>query len=93
FDIPENYNLGIAWQASPMLKNASAETMEPLRRMFGQSLVAASDLAAGTVITQESLSCRKPGHGIAASNVGSVLGKKLKHAVKAAQFLKQEDFE
>ena len=80
-------------KASPMLKNASAETMEPLRRMFGQSLVAATDLAAGTGITQESLSCRKPGHGIAAGDYTTVIGKKLRHAVKAAQFLQLEDFE
>jgi N-acetylneuraminate synthase len=67
--------------------------MEPLRRMFGQSLVAATDLAAGTVITLESLSCRKPGHGIAAANYTVVIGKKLRHAVKATQFLQLEDFE
>ncbi len=80
-------------QASPMLKNASAETMEPLRRMFGQSLVAATDLAEGTVITRENLSCRKPGHGIPAADVTSILGKKLKHAVKTAQFLNLDDLE
>ena len=80
-------------KASPMHKNALAQTMEPLRRMFGQSLVAAADLAAGTVITRENLSCRKPGHGISAADVTTVLGKKLKHAVEAAQFLKQEDFD
>lgn len=79
--------------ASPLPKNASAGEMEPLRCMFGQSLIAAADLVAGTVLTRDHLSCRKPGHGIAAAEYTSVLGKKLKHAVKAAQFLKQEDFE
>jgi len=79
--------------ASPMAKNASAEQMEPLRRMFGQSLVAGADLPAGAVLTRENLSCRKPGHGISASDVNSVIGKKLKHAVKAAQFLDLDDFQ
>lgn len=79
--------------ASPLVKDASAETMEPLRKMFGQSLVAAADLAAGMVLTKENLSCRKPGHGISATDVESVLGKKLKHAVKAAQFLSVGDLE
>ncbi|WP_395739724.1 N-acetylneuraminate synthase family protein [Prosthecobacter sp.] len=80
-------------KAHPFPKDSVAEALEPLRRMFGQSLVAASDLAAGTVITRENLSCRKPCHGIPAADYTSVLGKKLKHAVNAAQFLKLEDFE
>lgn len=77
--------------ASPTVKDASAETMEPLRRMFGQSLVAATDLEAGTILTRDHLSCRKPGHGISAANVEIVLGKTLKYAVKAAQFLSVDD--
>lgn len=80
-------------KANPFPKDLVAETLEPLRRMFGQSLVAAADLAAGTVIAVGDLSCRKPGHGIAAADYTSLIGRKLKHAVKAAQFLKQEDFE
>ncbi len=79
--------------ANPMVKDASAEQMEPLRRMFGQSLVAATDLQAGTVLSRDNLSCRKPGHGISAANVESVVGRKLKGTVKAAQFLRHEDFE
>lgn len=80
-------------KANPFPKDSVAETLEPLRRMFGQSLVAAVDLPAGTVLKREDLSCRKPGHGIAATDYTSLIGRKLKHAVKAAQFLKQEDFE
>lgn len=80
-------------KASPMLKNASADQMGPLRRMFGQSLVSAVDLEPGTVLTRENLSCRKPGHGIPAANVTSVIGKRLKRAVKAAQFLAPDDLE
>lgn len=80
-------------KASPMVKNASAETMEPLRRMFGQSLVAATDLEAGAELARDHLSCRKPGHGISAADIESVIGRKLKHAVKAAQFLSADDFQ
>lgn len=80
-------------KAHPFPKDSVAEALEPLRRMFGQSLVAASDLAGGTVIAVENLSCRKPCHGIPAADYTSVIGKKLRHAIKAAQFLKPEDFE
>lgn len=80
-------------KASPMIKDASAEHLEPLRRMFGQSLVAATDLAEGTVLTRDDLSCRKPAHGITTANLESVVGRKLRSAVKSAQFLRYEDFE
>ena len=76
----------------PIDKKANAEQMGPMRKMFGQSLVAATDLEAGTVICKENLSCRKPGTGIPSANINSVLGKKLRVPVKASQFLKLDDF-
>ena len=76
----------------PIDKKATAEQMGPMRKMFGQSLVAATDLEAGTVICKENLSCRKPGTGIPSANINSVLGKKLRVPVKASQFLKLDDF-
>lgn len=78
--------------ASPIQKNVCAEQFEQMRRMFGQSLVAAVDLAAGTEMTRDHISCRKPGHGIPSSDVDLLIGKKLKHAVAAAQFLSFDDF-
>ena len=76
----------------PIDKKATAEQMGPMRKMFGQSFVAATDLEAGTVICKENLSCRKPGTGIPSANINSVLGKKLRIPVKASQFLKLDDF-
>jgi N,N'-diacetyllegionaminate synthase len=79
--------------ASPLEKNVAAGQLDQLRRMFGQSLVAAVDLKSGTVLTREHLSCRKPGYGIPTSDVESVIGKTLKHAVKATQFLSLDDLQ
>jgi N,N'-diacetyllegionaminate synthase len=79
--------------ASPLEKNVSAGQLDQLRRMFGQSLVAACDLAPGTVLTREHLSCRKPGYGIPASEVGTVEGRTLKRAVKASEFLQSDDLQ
>ena len=79
--------------ASPLEKNVSAGQLDQLRRMFGQSIVAACDLEAGTILTREHLSCRKPGYGIPTAEVEAVIGKTLKHAVKAAQFLSLDDFQ
>jgi N,N'-diacetyllegionaminate synthase len=77
----------------PIEKDFLAGQLDPLRRMFGQSLVASADLPAGTVIDRSHLSCRKPGHGIAVSELDSIIGRKLRHAVNAVQFLNVEDFE
>lgn len=79
--------------AHPMEKDSLASELDTLRRMFRQGLVAAIDLPAGTIIDRSHLSCRKPCHGISASDVQSVTGRKLKRAVKAVQFLSLEDFE
>lgn len=79
--------------ASPIKKNVCSENLGQMRRMFGQSLVAAVDLESGTELTRDAISCRKPGHGIPTSDVGFVIGRKLKRAVKAAQFLSFDDFQ
>ena len=44
--------------------------------MFGQGLVAAHDLPAGSLISPESLSTRKPLRGIPASRYDAVLGRR-----------------
>lgn len=79
--------------ASPLEKNVSAGQLDQLRRMFGQSIVTACELKAGTVLTRDHLSCRKPGYGIPTADVEAVIGKTLKHPVKAAQFLSLDDFQ
>lgn len=79
--------------SNPLRKDTEAGQLEQLRSMFGQSLVAVADLPAGTVLTRDHLSCRKPGSGIQAAEVESVMGCKLKRAVKAMQFLDRSDLE
>ena len=79
--------------AHPAQKDMVAAHLDPLRRMFGQSLVSAADLPAGTTLNRSHISCRKPGHGIPSSEVELVIGRRLKHAVKALTFLTVEDFE
>ena len=79
--------------ANPLQKNTAAGQLDQLRRMFGQSLVAAVDLPVGTVLAREHLSCRKPGYGIPSSDVEAVIGKTIRRAVKATAFLGMEDLE
>ncbi len=76
---------------APIEKNSAAGQMEAMRKMFSQSLVVAGDMPAGVVLAREHLSCRKPGHGIPASEWPDVVGKTLRRALKAAEFIKPED--
>lgn len=63
--------------ASPVDKDRFAQSAEPLRKLFSKSLVAKRKLCAGTVLAAEDLGFKKPGDGIAASRVDTVIGKRL----------------
>lgn len=77
--------------ASPVDKDGMAGEMEPLRRMFTKSVVARTDLAAGTVLAQEHLAVKKPGGGIPAARMAEVVGVRLRRTVKADEPLREED--
>ncbi|MCC6217541.1 MAG: N-acetylneuraminate synthase family protein [Polyangiaceae bacterium] len=76
---------------APVDKDAAAERLAPTRRIFGKSLVAARDLEAGTSLTRSDLDARKPGIGLAASVVDTVIGRRLTRAVRAGEHLVPED--
>lgn len=79
--------------ANPVNKEAEAAGLDRMRKMFGQSLVAASELAPGTVLCAEHLSTRKPLAGIPASEFSNVLGAKLRRSIKPGEFLQSADIE
>jgi N,N'-diacetyllegionaminate synthase len=70
-------------RANPVDKEASAARYQDLRSVFNQGLVAAQDLAAGSLLEPESLSTRKPLRGIPASQYEAVLGRRLRVALAA----------
>jgi N-acetylneuraminate synthase len=63
--------------------------MLPTRRLFTKSLVAKIDLPEGTVLTPECLVLRKPGTGIPADKLASIMGRRLKSAVAAGELLQE----
>lgn len=77
----------------PVDKDVLSEEMRPLRKLFTKSVVAMTDLAAGTILSSEHLTFKKPGTGIAVERVGEVLGRKLRQAVSADQLLSLDDLE
>lgn len=78
---------------NPVDKDMLSEEMLPLRRLFTKSAVATVDLPAGTVLSIEHLTFKKPGTGIAVERVGEILGRKLRRTVPADTLLSQEDIE
>lgn len=79
--------------ASPVDKDGMAVEMEPLRRMFTKSVVARSDLKAGTVLADEHLAVKKPGGGLPAARLPELIGRRLARAVGVDEPLRVEDLE
>jgi N-acetylneuraminate synthase len=77
----------------PVDKDLLSEEMRPLRRLFTKSVVAKSDLPAGTVLSSEHLAFKKPGTGIAVERVGEILGRRLRRTVPVDTLLSQDDLE
>lgn len=80
-------------KANPVNKDVAAQGMAELKRTFGKSVVAARELPAGTRLSEADLALKKPGTGIPAAQLKSVLGRKLKQAVKADTLLAEADLE
>jgi N,N'-diacetyllegionaminate synthase len=76
---------------SPLDKDADAARSKDLRAIFTKSVVARTDIAAGTLLTRELLAFKKPGHGIPAAQYEALLGRELKRAVAMDHFFSMGD--
>lgn len=70
-------------------KPAAAE--QNVAQVARRSLVAARDVASGTVLTEHDIACKRPGTGIAPTFVGQVLGRRAVRAISAGTLLAWED--
>ena len=75
----------------PLDKDAQARELEDLRAIFNKSIVAATDLAAGTVLTSGHLCLKKPGSGLPAARMDEVVGRALKRNVEKDALLSEDD--
>lgn len=83
-------NIEIALQ-NPIDKNDNSEFQE-LKNIFEKSLAVNKDLPAGHILTLDDLEAKKPkGFGLAASEFGETLGKKVKKDLKQWDFLEEKD--
>lgn len=77
----------------PVDKDAMAEAMIPLRRLFRKSVVASVDLPAGTQLMEKHLAFKKPGTGIPPERAAELIGRRLRRAVAADTLFSEEDLE
>jgi len=62
----------------------------PVKQSARRSLVARVDIAAGTILTSEILSCKRPGTGISPAELNAVIGKPCKIDIQAEQIITWE---
>jgi len=78
---------------NPVDKDIVASEKADLRKMFGKSIVAAVNLPKGIILGKEHLALKKPGTGLGSEMIKTVVGRKLKKALKTNQQIKKEDYE
>jgi N,N'-diacetyllegionaminate synthase len=77
----------------PVDKDAVAAELAGMRELFMRSAAPTRPLKAGTVLTADMLAAKKPGTGIPASRIPSLVGRKLRREVLPDRLLKEDDFE
>jgi N,N'-diacetyllegionaminate synthase len=79
--------------AHPVDKDTAADALGPVRDIFTKSLVAGTDLDAGTVLRESDLRLKKPGTGLPAAKLPTILGRRLLRRVRADELLAESDLE
>ena len=74
-------------------KDDAAKQAEPLRQLFTKSIVASRHLEAGTTLTHADLALKKPGSGLGADRLDSLVGRRLRRDVAADTLLAEGDVE
>ena len=74
-------------------KDEMARELKRMRGLFKKSLAPVRDLPAGTVISEEMLTLKKPGTGIPKSEIDRIKGRRLKRDVASKRLITWEDLE
>ncbi len=82
-----------AMRANPVDKDAAAASLAAIKSLFTKSLSPVSDLPAGTILTADMLTLKKPSSGLPRESLDNVVGKRLKRAVPANRLLRADDIE
>ena len=80
-------------RAHPADKTRPPEATTALRAIFMKSVVASRDLPAGATLRAEDLAAKKPGTGILARELPSLVGRRLRRAVARDALLSKDDLD
>lgn len=78
---------------SPVDKDAVAAELDDVRRLFTRSVVAATDLDAGTVLSEAHLALKKPAGGLPPERLPDLVGRRLRRPVAADTQVSEDDVE
>jgi N-acetylneuraminate synthase len=79
--------------ASPVDKDAAAVELDGMRALFTRSLALRHSLPAGSKLSDADLVLKKPGTGFPADRADDLVGRTLRHDVRADVLLREEDFQ
>jgi N-acetylneuraminate synthase len=80
-------------KTKPVDKNKTALELSEMRSLFNKSVALSTDQPAGTILTKEMLTCKKPGTGIPAKRLRECIGRTLKRDVSSSVLLTWNDLQ
>ena len=78
---------------NPVNKDEMSEKLAPMRSLFHKSIAPAAALPAGTLLTRDMLTFKKPGTGIPADDIEAVIGRRLRRDVSPEHILSWQDID
>jgi len=86
-------NAVVEMDAHPVNKDTAAAAVAPMREMFGRSLAPRQLLRAGTILTADMLTAKKPAGGIPEGDLARVLGRRLARDASPDRIIHWDDLE
>ena len=91
---PQNSTVSLIDQrAHPVDKSIPGDAVRPLRSIFMKSVVARVDIPAGTLLQAGHLATKKPGSGIPAEQLESLIGLRTRRPITRDSLLSTSDLE
>lgn len=80
-----------AMLSAPVDKDSEAGALDEMKRIFEKSVVAVSDIPAGTTLERGMLAAKKPGTGIPARRLDELVGRRARSDIAADTVLTEDD--
>ena len=75
----------------PVDKNAMAQSLAGMGRLFGKSIALKAPQKKGTVLARDMMTTKKPGTGLPSDRIDSLIGRTLARDVSAKELLAETD--